>query len=196
MFAGKKAAGDPWHIWELTLKDHSLRELIGGEGDAIRPLYLPAGRLVYARRVAHHFQLEAAGKDAADAFALIDAQVGASVLPLSYMPGNAVPTDVLEDGRILFESSFPLGSGSTPELFLVYSDGSGVESYRCDHGRARWAGKQLASGDVVFTHGSYLARFSSPLAHETGIAAPRAEYAGAIAETASRAVDRKRAIRR
>jgi len=27
-----------------------------------------------------------------------------------------------------------------------------VESYRCDHGKARWGGKQLANGDVVFTH--------------------------------------------
>jgi hypothetical protein len=110
---------------------------------------------------------------------------GATVLPLSYMPGSAIPADVLLDGRILFESGFPLGSGSTPELYLVYSDGSGVESYRCDHGRARWGGKQLASGDVVFTHGSSLARFTSPLAHEAAIAAPHAEYAGGIAETAS-----------
>jgi hypothetical protein len=43
----------------------------------------------------------------------------------------------------------------------------------------------LASGDVVFTHGASLARFTSPLAVEQHIAAPRAEYAGAIAETAS-----------
>lgn len=185
LFAGKQVASDPWQIWELTLKDHSLRKLIAGEGDAIRPFYLPAGRLVYARRTALGFRLEAAGKDAARAFAAIDAEAGAAVLPLSYMAGSAIPTDVLADGRILFEAGFPLGSGSTPELFLVYSDGSGVESYRCDHGRARWGGKQLASGDVVFTHGGSLARFTSPLAHETAIAAPRAEYAGAIAETAS-----------
>jgi hypothetical protein len=37
----------------------------------------------------------------------------------------------------------------------------------------------------VFTHGGSLARFTSPLAHEAPIAAPHAEYAGAIAETAS-----------
>jgi hypothetical protein len=157
--------------------------LIAGEGDAIRPFYLPFGRLVYARHTAHGFQLETAGKDADSAIAPIDARAGATVLPLSYVPGNAIPADVLFDGRILFESGFPLGSGSTPELYLVYSDGSGVESYRCDHGRARWGGKQLASGDVVFTHGSALARFTSPLAHEAPVVAPRAEYAGSIAET-------------
>ena len=38
---------------------------------------------------------------------------------------------------------------------------------------------------MVFTHGASLARFTSPLAHEAPIAAPQAEYAGAIAETAS-----------
>jgi len=56
---------------------------------------------------------------------------------------------------------------------------------RCDHGTARWGGTQLISGDVVFTHGATMAKFTSPLAKEESIVAPRAEYAGAIAETAS-----------
>jgi len=184
LFAGKQAAGDAWQIWEMTLADRAVRRIIAGEGDAIRPLYLPGGRVVYARRTSQGFKLEAAGKDGSSPNAPIDAQAGATVLPLSYMPGSAIPTDVLLDGRVLFESGFPLGSGSTPELYLVYSDGSGVESYRCDHGRARWGGKQLAAGDVVFTHGDSLARFTSPLAHEAAIVAPHAEYAGGIAETA------------
>lgn len=185
LFAGKQAASDPWQIWELTLADRSLRKLIAGEKDAIRPFYLPAGRLVYAQRTAQGFELEAAGKDASSAWAPVDSNAGAALLPLSYLSASAIPADVLADGRILFEAGFPLGTGATPELYLVYSDGSGVESYRCDHGRARWGGKQLASGDVVFTHGASLARFTSPLAHEETIAAPHAEYAGAIAETAS-----------
>jgi len=185
LFAGKQAEGDPWQIWELTLADRSLRKLIAGADDAIRPFYLPAGRLVYARHTSKGFQLEAAGKDGLTALEPIDAAAGSAVTPLSYMVASAVPADVLLDGRILFEAGYPLGSGSTPELFLVYSDGSGVESYRCDHGNARWGGKQLASGDVVFTHGSSLARFTSPLAHEAPITAPRGEYAGGIAETAT-----------
>jgi hypothetical protein len=183
LFAGKRTTGDSWQIWELTLENRSLRKLIAGGGDAIRPLYLPFGRLVYARRTAQGFHLEAAGVDASSALAEIDANAGSTVLPLSYLPASAIPADVLLDGRILFEAGFPLGSGTTPELFLVYSDGSGVESYRCDHGRARWGGKQLASGDVVFTHGDSLARFTSPLAAEAHIVTPHAEYSGAIAET-------------
>ena len=185
LFAGKQAASDPWQIWEMTLADRSVRKMIAGVSDAIRPFYLPAGRLVYAQRTEQGFQLEAAGKDATNAFAAIDSDASAALLPLSYLPGNAIPADVLADGRILFESGFPLGTASTPELFLVYSDGSGVESYRCDHGKTRWGGRQLANGDVVFTHGVALARFTSPLAHEAPIATPAGEYAGAIAETPS-----------
>lgn len=173
LFAGKKTAGDPWAIWELTLSDHSVRKVIGGPTDAVRPMYLPGDRLLYARRETKGFQLEAAGLD------------GSDTLPLSYTPASALPDDVLADGRILFESGFPMGSGKTPEMFLVYSDGSGVESYRCDHGAARWGGRQLASGDVVFTHGASLARFTSPLSHEVRVAAPHAEYAGGIVELES-----------
>ena len=187
LFAGKQNAGDFWQVWELTLADHSVRKLIGGASDVIRPFYLPFGRLVYARRAAHGFQLEAAGKDTKEALDPIDANVGSTVLPISHLPSSAIPEDVLQDGRILFESSYPLGTVSSPEQYLVYSDGSGVESYRCDHGaegsKGRWGGHQLASGDVVFTHGSTLARFTSPLAQESAIVAPQAEYTGALAET-------------
>jgi Hydrazine synthase alpha subunit middle domain len=173
LFAGKKAAGDSWHVWELAVADRSVRQVTAGATDEVRPLYLPGKRLVFARRGEQGFQLVAAGLD------------GKNELPLTYMSASALPADVLADGRILFEAGYPLGSGTTPELYLVYSDGSGVEAYRCDHGVARWGGRQLISGDVVFTHGATLARFTSPLAHEANIAAPHADYAGASVETSS-----------
>lgn len=173
LFSGRQKAGDPWQIWEMKLSDRSMRRVVAGPADLVRPFYLPGGRLIYARRGEHGFQIEAADLD------------GSHVTQLTFLPAGALPADVLQDGRILFEASWPLGAGSTPEMFLVYSDGSGVESYRCDHGRPRWGGKQLASGDVVFTHGASLARFTSPLAHEERVMAPHAEYAGAIAETPS-----------
>jgi len=141
--------------------------------------------MVWAQRGPWGFQLESAEDGHPPDHPFLNPTAGPGVLPLTYIQGSAFPSDVLADGRILFESGFPLGTGATPELYLVYADGSGVESYRCDHGRARWGGRQLASGDVVFTHGTSLARFTSPMAHEELIAAPHAEYAGAIAETAS-----------
>ena len=170
LFSGKKSSGDCWQIWKLTLADRSVRQVTTGTSDAVRPLYLPGRRMVFARRGEHSFQMVAAGLD------------GKDEARLSYIPASALPADVLADGRILFEAGYPLGSGKSPEIFLVYSDGSGVESYRCDHGAARWGGRQLASGDVVFTHGASLARFTSPLAHEERVAAPRGEYAGGVLE--------------
>jgi len=189
LFAGKQTLGDKWQVWELTLADRKIRRVITSEDDAIRPLYLPGWRLVYAQKMAHGFELESARLVDSKAMADIEGAGARVVFPLTYINGSAVPVDVLADGRILFESGFPLGEGPTPELFLVYSDGSGVESYRCDHpvsaASGRWGGKQLKSGDVVFTHGASLARFNPALAHEERIATPRGEYAGAFAETES-----------
>jgi hypothetical protein len=185
LFAGKQSAGDPWQIWELTLKDRSVRKVIATAANAERPVYLPGGRMVWAQRTPAGFQLQSAEDGHPMAHAPLNPTAGPGVLPLTYMGTSAFPADVLQDGRILFEAGFPPGEGSTPELYLVYADGSGVESVRCDHGRARWGGTQLASGDLVFTHGTSLARFTSPLAHEEAIQAPRGTYAGAIAETAT-----------
>lgn len=186
LFAGKKNAGDPWQIWELTLVDRSVRRVVDSGSDAIRPFYLPGWRLVYAQRSGGHFQMYSARLTQSKALDEIEGKGMQPVFPISFVQASAIPADVLGDGRILFESGFPLGDGSSPELFLTYSDGSGVESYRCDHASApRWGGRQLRSGDVVFTHGPSIARFTSPLAQEERIAAPVAEYSGAIAETAS-----------
>lgn len=174
LFAARKAAGDPWQIWEVPAEGGTPRVVLRSATDAIRPLWMPDGRFAYARREEGVFQL---------ALAALDGSPGTK---LSYVRANAIPDDVLADGRVLFESGFPLGAGATPEMYLVYADGSGVESVRCDHprdpGKGREHGRQLVSGDIVFTHGKRLARFTSPLAQEAAIAAPPGEYAGDVAE--------------
>jgi hypothetical protein len=106
---------------------------------------------------------------------------------------------------VLFESDFPQGADATlqpaarmagpqTEMFLVYADGSGVESVRCDrpdglktegreHGRQIGVGSRVAgAGDIVFTQRGRLARFTSALADEAPVAAPAKEYAGDVAE--------------
>ncbi len=170
LFAGKRESGEPWQIWKVPLGGGVPQPVLAAETDLIRPLWMPDGRLVYARRDTGRFVLETAALD------------GSGRLQLSYAPGSYIPDDVLHDGRILFESGFPLGSGETPEMYLVYADGSGVESVRCDHGSAREHGRQMRSGDIVFTHARRLARFTSARADEGRIAAPAGEYAGDVAE--------------
>lgn len=166
LFAGKRAVGDAWQVWEVAIAGGGAKKITACAGDCVRPLYLPGGRLVYAEKMQGRFVLQSASLD------------GGFALPLLYAPGNALPTDVLRDGRILFEAAFPMGSGASPEIYTVYSDGSGVESYRCDHGPRRQAGKQAVSGDIVFASEHGLGRFTSALASQVEMKAPAGEYAG------------------
>jgi len=179
LFAGKQKTQDQWQIWEVALTGGAPRRVTSCAEDCVRPFYLPDERIVYGTKRGGRFVIEAAH--------LATGKTVPSIVQLTYGPGNFLPTDVLHDGRILFEAAYPLGSNGTPELYTVYSDGSGVESYRCDHGHARHSGKQDALGDIVFASGlgSNLARFTSARAQEVHIAAPTGEYAGDAAETSS-----------
>ena len=171
LFAGRRDAKSPWQIWEVAVAGGEPRQITTCNGGCIRPLYLPGDRVVYAHRIGTRFVLEGAPL------------AGGAPLQLTYSPGNALPTDVLRDGRILFEASYPLGSGSASEIYTVYSDGSGVEAYRCDHGSNRQAGKQVASHDIVFAQQNGLGRFTSAVAHELSLNAPGGEFAGDVVQT-------------
>lgn len=179
LFAGKRFADSPWQIWEAPAAGGTPRLVYEGHGDAIRPLWLPDGRVVFAERGVRGFGLWSVPAG------------GGAALRLTYLPGNFIADDVLEDGRVLFESGFPLGQGATPEMFLVYPDGSGVESVRCDHGNAeksggREHGRQISRGsagasDIIFTQAGRLGRFTSALANEAPVAAPAGDFAGDVA---------------
>jgi len=171
LFAGKREAKDSWQVWEVAVAGGEAKRITACDGDCVRPFYLPGGKLAYARQSNHRYLLETAGLE------------GGVVTQLTYALGNVLPTDVLRDGRILFEAAYPLGSGTSPEIYTVYSDGSGVESYRCDHGPSRQAGRQVTSGDVVFSKSDGLSRFTSALAHDVDMTAPAGEFAGDVVET-------------
>lgn len=173
LFAGKVHAADPWQIWEVSLQGGAARRITSGTEDSVRPFYLPEERVVYARKVAGRFVIE-----------VIDV-AGGRHLALTYIPGSAIPTDVLQDGRILFSAGYPLGAGMTPEIYTVYSDGSGVESYRCDHGNGRYFGRQNQSGDLIFVSSGGLGRFTSTRAQGLRLSVPTGEYGGGVAELAS-----------
>ncbi len=162
LFSGKQRPADPWQIWEMPVAGGAAHRIVSHREDGIAPFYLPGDRIVYSRRTPAGFQLVSIALD------------GGAPLQLTYGPGNRVACDVLRDGRILFEASH--------ELFTVYSDGSGVESYRCDHGPTRGGARELSSGDILFQTGGRLARFTSARAVQLPLTLPQGEYAGPVAE--------------
>jgi hypothetical protein len=172
LFAGKRKASEPWRIWEVALAGGT-PQCISKEDeqeDAIAPLYLPDNRIVYAQRTSSGFQL------------MRMALSGGDSLQLTYGPGNHIASDVLLDGRILYEAQQADGAR---DLFTVYPDGTGVETYRCDHGPDRHGARQLSSGDIAFDTSGRLARFTSARAVQSELSQPKGELAGPIAEISS-----------
>jgi hypothetical protein len=169
LFAGKRKPAEPWQIWEAAVAGGTPRRVTSGSDDCIRPFYMPGDSLVYARRTAAGFEIELAPL------------AGGTPLRLTYGYGNHIPSDVLLDGRVLFDAPH---RAATREVYTVYADGSGVETVRCDHGHDRHFGRQVSSGDIVFVSGAHLARFTSARAVELPLALPKGEYAGAVAELA------------
>ncbi|HUC28596.1 MAG TPA: hypothetical protein VMR80_03390, partial [Candidatus Acidoferrum sp.] len=92
LFAGKLKPDDPWQIWEVSAAGGEPRRVTTGHEDCIRPFYLPEDRLIYTRKTAGRFEI-----------AIADL-AGGKPLALTYGPANFLPTDVLRDGRILFEA--------------------------------------------------------------------------------------------
>jgi Hydrazine synthase alpha subunit middle domain len=173
LFAGKKTEKDPWQIWQADFDDLIPRQVLRSTQDSIRPLYLPEDRFIYAIRRGTKFTIENASLDGGDS------------KRISFASDNVLPSDILRDGRVLLTSSHANSSGSSAEVFALYTDGSGFESIRCDHAPTRFAAKELASGDIVFSRGARLALFTSPLATELAALLPPADYAGDIAETSN-----------
>ncbi len=163
LFAGRQKPGDPWRIYEIPLAGGNPRPVTSGSEDCVRPFYLPEDKVVYSRRSSLGYELEVAPL------------AGGAPLRITYSAGDHFATGVLRDGRILFEAPHAASAGR--ELYTIYGDGSGVESVRCDHGKDRRSGTQLASGDILLLSGSGLARFTSPRAVEVPVAAPKGEYA-------------------
>lgn len=173
LFAGKQRSSDHWQIWEVVVSAGKLHRITQCDDDCVRPLYVPPDRFVYAHKIAGRFVLEVAPLGPSQEKAL----------RLTHAPGNFLSLDVLRDGRVLFEAAYPLDENTVAELYTVYTDGSGVEAYRCDHGHSRHSGKQISSGDVVFAREGSLFRFTSASAHEIAIPAPAGTYAGDVIET-------------
>ncbi len=170
LLSGKQRAGEPWQIWEVPLAGGTPRQLTSGTEDCIRPFYGAEGKFVYARQTPQGFQIEIAPLQ------------GGPAQRLTWMAGDFLPDGVMRDGRVLFEAAFPAAPSTARDLYTVYTDGSGVETRRCDHGPDRHSAAELSSGDLIFQTGTGLARFTSARAGQLDVALPKGQYVGPVAE--------------
>lgn len=170
LFSGKQKPADSWQIWEIPVAGGVPRRITSFAEDAVTPFYLPDEKIAYARRTPTGFQIETAMLD------------GSAPLRLTYAPGDHIICDVLRDGRVLFEAPHPGAGSAVRDLYTVYTDGSGVETHRCDHKQDRHSGRELSSGDTIFEVGDRLARFTSARATQVELPAATGQFAGPIAE--------------
>jgi hypothetical protein len=170
LLSARGKPGQPWQIWEVPLEGGPPWQVTFGAEDCIRPFYAAEGKFIYARKTARGFQIE------------IAPLAGGSALRLTYLPGDFLPDAILRDGRVLFEAAFPVAP-AVRDLYTVYTDGSGVETRRCDHGPDRHSAAELASGDTLFQTGTGLARFTSARAGQLELTLPKGQYVGPVAET-------------
>jgi hypothetical protein len=172
LFSGKARVDQPWQIWEVSLAGGSPRQVTSGADDCIRPFYAAPGKFVYARKTSQGYQIE------------MGSLVGrVNPVRLTWLNGDFFPDFVMRDGRVLFEAAFPFAPSTARDLYTVYTDGSGVETRRCEHGPDRHSASELASGDLIFQTGDGLARFTSARAGQVEIPLPRGQYVGPVAET-------------
>ncbi len=162
LFAARPSREDRWQIWESDGEGGNCHRVFSAEDSCIRPLYLPDGKLAYTRMTPSASRIETI------------AVASGKTEVLTPFPGRYLTDDILHDGRILFEWE--------GELFTIYPDGTGVESIRCDHGPKRSGGRQVSSGDLIFSVDGGLARFTSALTTQQKLRPAGLEIVGPVAE--------------
>ena len=170
LISGKQRPGQPWQIWEVPLTGGPPRQVTACADDCIRPFYAAEEKFVYARKTPQGFQIEIAPLH------------GGNSLRLTWLDGKFLPDGIMRDGRVLFEAPFPVAASAARELYTVFTDGSGVETRRCDHGPDRHSAVELETGDLIFQTGSGFARFSSARAGQLDVALPKGQLVGPVAE--------------
>lgn len=164
LFAGKRAAVDPWQIWEMRVDGSHLRQVTRGTRDATDPCYLPDGRIAFSGSVPDH-------PEGHSLFTCT--REGSQVRRITFGSSDDVRPTVLPDGRILFRRS--VIEEEEGVLMTVNTDGTGLQ---------RLYGEARADEQVLFqrspetsTSGLYE---SDPVKHRVGRLLYRDLHADAI----------------
>ncbi len=145
LFAGKKAEGDHWNIYEMQLDTRAVRQITHDIGDCRHPLY--EGTMYKIVAQAPWNQITFVGNR--DAVLNEAAQVqetdlysckfdGSDVERLTYNPSSDMDPVILPDGRILYSAwekgSFRYGLRGRIALMAVDTDGNDCSLFSGDEG--------------------------------------------------------------
>ena len=173
LFSGQKVSGELWQVWEMNPDGSEKAQITNCTEDCLRAAFLPAGEIVYTvastKQGRAHSSLAVAKND------------GSQAHRITFGPGDFQLELVLRDGRILASAPWPLVAGgevaSSRLFYTLRPDGTGLESFRCDHQTPamRSDAEELDDGALVFvrstgadaTAGGNLAQIERGSAHDT-----------------------------
>jgi hypothetical protein len=152
LFSGLKDRGGHWQVWEMSVDGSNRREVTNCQEDCLRAAYLPGDGIVYT--------VVKPKEGRQGSYLAVSKGDGSETRRITFGPGDFQVETVLSDGRILTSASWPLlaraEEAGSRLLYTVRPDGTGLESFRCDHLRpaVRGQAEELGDGAVVFIRNS------------------------------------------
>jgi hypothetical protein len=150
VFAGKRAPGANWQIYEARPEGGRIRALTAVPGGAMDPALLPDGSLLYVSPVPKLGIAAPVGSSAL----YVQSPVG-TPRQLTFSAANVSDPTVLADGRILFVSAQP-GVMSSPSgaraLYTINNDGTEISAFAGQHDAPSLLRRprQLDGGRIAF----------------------------------------------
>jgi Tol biopolymer transport system component len=171
LFAGKKAASDPWCVWEMKTDGTAARKVTCGKGGARQPIYQSTVYTITPTSVDPWVQVAFVGTDpgerdeagiAANTSLWSCKTDGTSLRRLTYNLSNDMDPVLLPDGRMIYAGwlrhSADHGPNGRVPLLGVNLDGTDYQVYAGDEGRrVKQMPTPTASGLVVFVESDTIA---------------------------------------
>lgn len=120
-FQGKIESGDPWQIWVMDLKKHSVSQVIHVPQNCTDPVSLPDETVIFSR------ESEVAGIQVEDLWRC--GRDGCCLTRITYTPAINDKSRILPEGRVLFVSNRQYPDSSDPVLMVMRPDGTKSEIY-------------------------------------------------------------------
>jgi len=161
LFAAKKAAGDPWCVFEMKADGSDPRQVTCGAAGARQPVYQSTVYTITATNVEPWVQVAFVGEDpgerdeagAAPHTSLWSCKTdGTALRRLTFSLSNDVDPVILPDGRMVYAGWLRSpGGGDRVALLGVNEDGTDYQAYAGDQGlRVKRMPAPTANGLVVF----------------------------------------------